>query len=267
MTDAETTPRFSIVTPSLNQSAWLPQHLDSVRIASSESGRTVEHLIIDGGSTDGTLEILAGQEFSEWTSEPDRGQSDAINKGLARARGEIVSYLCADDLLEPTALRLVDRAFVDHPEADVVYGDGFFLEGESGWKRLKCAGAYYVDRLRRGNFLIQPAVFWRRGVTEKFGGFDIRWQYCMDHAAWLRWAGSTRWIYVPEPLAVCRLHGAAKTSRALADAWREAAVMQAEFGIRGKPQRDALWMALIGQHYYRWKRRVFEEIGRRRKRE
>jgi glycosyltransferase involved in cell wall biosynthesis len=257
---------FSIVTPSYEQAPWLAECLGSVRAAAERVPHGVEHIVVDGGSTDGSTEILAGQTFARWVSEPDRGQTHAINKGLAMARGDIFSYLCADDLLEPAALGLVARAFESTEAPDVVYGDGYFLEGDSGWKRPKRAGEFSVRRLRRGNFLIQPSVFWRREVTACHGLLDAGLGYCMDHEYWLRIAKGTRWAYVGEPLATCRLHGPAKTSRALAEAWEEAARMQARHGLRVRPRLEALWMRMCGQHYYRLKRSVLQQIGRRRRR-
>lgn len=250
---------FSIITPSLNQGAFLGECLDSVRQAAEYAGAPVEHLVIDGGSTDATLDLLRRQDRAQWVSEPDQGQADAINKGLARSTGRIVSYLCADDLLEPDALALVQKAFAAHPEADVVYGDAYFLEGE--WKRRKHAGEFSPRRLRKGNFLLQPAVFLKREVFERHGAFDARLRFCMDHEFWLRICGSTRWTYVPEPLASCRLHAAAKTWSQLPEAWDEARAMQRRYGLFWRPLRDAIWMRTLGCHYYRLKRNLIARIA------
>lgn len=248
-------PLFSIVTPSLNQGAYLSECLNSV------ADERVEHWVMDGGSTDGTLSLLEAAPRVSWISEPDNGQTDAINKGFARARGDILSYLCADDYLEPRTLDRVQEAF-QNPSVDVVYGDGFFLEGNSGWKRRKAVGEYSYARLRRGNFLIQPAVFFRRRVLERFGPLDARLQFCMDHEYWLRIGAGTRWLRVPEALATCRLHADAKTSRQLVRAWDEARRMQAAYGLRMRPMLDAVWMRLVGSHYYLAKRRLFAWMGR-----
>jgi len=144
-----------------------------------------------------------------------------------------------------------------------VYGDAFFLEADSGWKRRKNAGEFSFRRLRGGNFLLQPAVFWRRSVYEKFGEFDPNLQFCMDHEYWLRIGAYTRWHYLNHALATCRLHGGAKTSRALSAAWAEAATMQARYGLRVRPRLEEAWMRLGGQHYYRLKRALFSFVGRR----
>ncbi len=260
--------RFSIVTPSLNQANYLSATLESVRVAAARAtGVEVEHFVQDGGSNDGTVEILQAQDFARWCSEPDLGQSDAINRGLARCTGEILGYLCSDDLLEPDAIRLVVDAFEANPAAEVVYGDYFFLESDTGWKRRKVAGDFSVERLRRCNFLSQPATFWRRSVYERHGGFDTNLRYCMDHEYWLRIAVDCLFYYVPEPLAAMRLHADAKTSSALAPMWWESARMQSRYGHGLRPYVEAAAMSLYGQHYYRLKRRFFRILGglRRRK--
>ncbi len=252
--------RFSIVTPSLNQGRYVTECLTSV----ASQGVEAEHWVIDGGSTDETLTILGAQSGARWVSEPDRDNPTRSTR--ARPRDwDILAYLCADDYLEPGVLARVAAIFANHPETDFVYGDGYFLESDSGWKRLKRAGEFSAERLRRGNFLLQPAVFWRRRVYEQHGGFDASLQYCMDHEYWLRACGSTEWRYLPEPLATCRLHADAKTSRALARAWAEAARMQERYGIRGRPGWDAIWMRMAGARYYTLKRRLFALVGRLRK--
>jgi len=256
-------PTVSIVTPSLNQGDYIRECLESVQAAAAVAGVPVEHLVIDGGSTDQTLEILGKQSSARWVSGKDDGQTDAINKGLRQTSGEIVSYLCADDLLEPEALRLVLGAFAEDPDADVVYGDAFFLE--SGWKRRKVAGNFSPARLRKGNFLLQPSVFLKRSVFEEFGLFDAWLKFCMDHEFWLRISGKTRWRYIQSPLACSRLHSDAKTWRQLPEAWDEARKMQARYGIYWRPFRDAVWMRTAGCHYYRIKRILFAQLAKHKK--
>jgi len=250
--------KLSVVTPSLNQARYLGECLDSVRRAAAQADHhEVEHIVIDGGSTDRTIELLRGRDDVRWISEPDQGQSSAINKGLAMAGGDILAYLCADDLYEPGALRTVMQIFAGQPGIDVVYGDFYFLEGDSGRRRLKSAAKFCPDNLRNNNPLGQPAVWWRRSVYEKFGGFDESLHYCMDHEYWLRLGTKVRWHYLPEPLAVSRLHADAKTSRQLPAMWRETAQMLTRDGWRFKPWWDAFAMAAWGRHYYMMKRRWF----------
>jgi glycosyltransferase involved in cell wall biosynthesis len=245
---------FSIITPSLIQAAFLPDCIASV----GADGNSIEHLVIDAASTDSTVSILRANPHIRWVSEPDRGQTHAINKGLAMSTGGILAYLCADDFYEPGALEKVRTAFEKNPDADVVHADFFFLEA-SGKKRMKRCGPFSPERLAHGNFLGQPAVWWRRRVYEKFGSFDESLHFCMDHEYWLRIASGTRWHYIPEPLASCRLHADAKTSRQLATAWRETAQMLNREKFRLKPWWDYWNMLLWGRHYYRAKRWWFSK--------
>ena len=250
--------KLSVITPSLNQARYLSECLDSVRRAAAQATpHEVEHIVIDGGSTDGTVDLLAARSDVRWISEKDTGQSNAINKGLAMAGGDILTYLCADDLYEPDAVRAAMQAFVQDPQADLVYGDFYFLEGDSGRKRRKSAASFRPESLPNENPLGQPAVWWRRSVYEKFGGFDESLHFCMDHEYWLRLGTNVRWHYIPEALAVSRLHADAKTSRQLAAMWRETARMLTRDGWRLKPWWNAFAMAAWGRHYYLLKRRWF----------
>jgi glycosyltransferase involved in cell wall biosynthesis len=250
--------RLSVITPSLNQVAYLGDCLASVRASAVQAPRhEVEHLVIDGGSTDGSTTLLREAPGLRWVSEPDRGQSHAINKGLAMATGEVFTYLCADDLYEPAAIPRVLDTFASDATIDVVFADFFFLEGKSGRRRRKSAAGFDPGLLDQGNPLGQPAVWWRRTVQERFGGFDESLHFCMDHEFWLRLGPRVRWHYLPEPLACCRLHADAKTSRQLPAMWQETARMLTRDGWRFKPWWNAFAMAAWGQHYYRVKRLWF----------
>ena len=250
--------KLSVVTPSLNQARYLGACLASVRLtAENAPSFQVEHLVIDGGSTDGTIDLLRGQTAVRWVSEKDSGQSQAINKGLRLASGDILAYLCADDLYEPLAVQRVLEAFTRDRTVDLVYADYYFLEGDSGRKRRKSAAQFSAANLGHDNPLGQPAVWWRRGVYEKFGGFDEGLHYCMDHEYWLRLGTKVKWQYLPEALAVSRLHADAKTSRQLPAMWSETARMLTRDGWRFRTWWNAFAMAVWGRHYYLLKRRWF----------
>ncbi len=250
--------RLTVVTPSLNQDRFLRECLASVCAAAEHApNHEVEHIVMDGGSRDDSLEILRAQDFARWISEPDGGQSEAINKGLRQSTGNILAYLCADDLYEPQAIARVLDVFAADEAIDVIYSDYFFLEGDSGRKRRKSSAAFRADNLHTRNPLGQPAVWWRRRVYDTFGGFDESLHYCMDHEYWLRLGTRVRWHRIPEALAASRLHSNAKTSRQLAEMWRETARMLTRDRWRFKPWWDAFAMAVWGRHYYRMKRQWF----------
>lgn len=257
--------KLTVVTPTYQQAEWLPATLASVRAAAERAAprHHVEHWVVDGGSTDGTVEILRGQTFASWISEPDQGQTEAINKGLQRASGDVLCYLCSDDLWEPETVTVVLDAFAGDPALDFVYGDYFFLEMPSGRRRRKQAGPFSYERLIRTNFLSQPATFWRRRVTECYGLFDPGLRYCMDYEFWLRAGWDTRWHYLRQPLASMRLHPDAKTSSQLATAWWEAAWSLTAYRPAWRGWFEAMWMSAVGQHYYRAKRKWFGRVARR----
>ncbi len=257
---------ISIVIPSYQQGWALEQAIRSVLDQTLPDGVRTELFVMDGGSTDDTRAVLEkyADRMADWRSAPDDGQTAAINEGLGRASGEILAYLCADDFYEPGALARIAETFRTYPEIDVVYGDHYFLEGNSGWKRLKVSGPFTTQRLRRTNFLGQPAVFWRRQVWERFGPMDASLRYCMDYEYWLRISEGTHWQYISEPLATARLHADAKTSSQLASAWEETAVMADRYDIGPRVRRTAWWMRHGGTIYYLAKRRFFAFLGKRR---
>jgi glycosyltransferase involved in cell wall biosynthesis len=250
--------KLSVITPSLNQARYLGACLESVRTAAARAApHEVEHIVIDGGSNDGTVELLRATPGLRWISEPDAGQSQAINKGLSLATGDILAYLCADDLYEPESLQRVLVTLAADETTDVLYADFYFLEGDSGRKRRKSAAKFSPHKLHRHNPLGQPAVWWRRRVYDRFGGFDESLHFCLDHEYWLRLGPHVRWRYLPEALASSRLHADAKTSRQLPAMWRETARLLTRDRWRLKPWWDAWAMAVWGRHYYLLKRRWF----------
>jgi glycosyltransferase involved in cell wall biosynthesis len=161
--------RISIVTPTFNDGRFLRGAIESV---SSQTHRDFEHIVIDGGSTDGTLDMLRGLPRVQWISEPDRGIYDAINKGLRMASGEVLAFLNADDRYPPHALRTVAQAFDASPAVDFVYGSIELMDqAERPLGVLRPLDYAWMKRSRR---LIwpQPTCFWRRRVHERIGFFD-----------------------------------------------------------------------------------------------
>ena len=217
-------PLVSVVTPTLNQSSFLERTLASVR---GQAYPFVEHIVVDGGSTDGSLEILRSAEEAgsvRFVSGPDAGMYDAVNKGLAMASGEVHAYLNSDDVYPPWAIETAMSIFERRPEVDIVYGDGVKVEHETGVQRLRLLPPF--DRLRVANYdsLLQPAVFWRSRITERLGGFDRSMRYVADLDFWLRAAGGGAVIaQVHEMLAFERLHAGR-----LSTAQKEAMAIEAE---------------------------------------
>jgi glycosyltransferase involved in cell wall biosynthesis len=236
----------SIVTPSYNQGRFIAETIESAM--GQEGEFELEHIVIDGASTDGTVEILKryeervrGGEWADrcrgvrfrWVSEPDRGQSDAIGKGFRMAGGQICSWLNSDDTLLPGALGKVLETFRRNPEAGLVYGKVYFTDASGEIVSEVETGPTDYEGLAALNLLCQPGVFFRRAAWDAVGGLDENLHYAMDHDLWIRMACRFPLVYLPEPMATYRLHGKSKTGAARhAVAFQEETlrVIQAHFG-------------------------------------
>jgi len=206
----------SVVTPSYQQGRFIERTLESVwRQRRDRLGDAVEHIVMDGGSDDGTLEILErwrDRGRISFCSGPDGGQTAAINAGIERARGDVLAYLNSDDVYYDGAIAAALEVFARDPEADVVYGDADHIDAGD-----RVLGAYpteewSLERLKVVCYLCQPAVFFRRRVLERSGPFDARLDHCMDYEYWLRLGmQGLRFVHVPRRLAGSRLHPATKT--------------------------------------------------------
>jgi hypothetical protein len=201
---------FSVVTPSYNQGKYIRATVESV-LAQRLSG--LQYLVMDGGSSDETLDVLRSFGNRLWfCSEPDHGTADAVNKGLARAEGDLIGWLNSDDVYYPGALARVEAVFERHPEVDVVYGRAHHLDESGRVLEEYPTGAWSFPRLLEHCIISQPAAFFRRRAVEKFGPLAENHPYCVDYELWIRWAQcGARFLYVPEFLAATRLHAAAKT--------------------------------------------------------
>ena len=210
---AEDGATLTIVTPAYNQVSFLAGVVQNVR---EQAGGGVQHIVVDGGSTDGSVEFLRSMgDAITWVSEPDRGQAHAINKGMALAQGEVVGWINCDDRYTPGALAFVRRMFARQPTLEFLYGDalGTDVRGRSYGLRSHVRQCDLADLINDGDPIVQPAAFWRRELGEVLGELDESLTYAFDYEFWMRAAERTTLEYVPVCLAVECHHGDAKTSR------------------------------------------------------
>lgn len=213
-------PRISVVTPSYHQAAFLRKTLDSVL---DQNYPHLEYIVIDGGSTDGSADIL--REYSPhlayWVSEPDRGQSHALNKGFAHSTGEIMTWLNSDDVLLPGALHAVGEIFARYPQIQWLTGQPANLDVQDHLRVFPLKTGRFRALIRRGwyhgrglGFIRQEGTFWRRSLWEKVGAsIDETKHYAMDDDLWRRFAQHAHLITVDMPLAAFRAQPGQKTAQ------------------------------------------------------
>ena len=207
-----TSVKFSIVTPTFNQAVYIERTLQSV--LGQLVDREVEYLLIDGGSTDGTLDILekyAGR--IRMVSEPDRGMADALNKGFALCTGNVIGWLNSDDLYLPGTLQKVAAWFENNPGSGWVYGNCRMIDAQDRATRKwitayknHLSGKFSYERLLVENFISQPAVFMRREALQAAGPVDLDLPAAMDYDLWIRLAKLGKPGYIHDDLACFRVH-------------------------------------------------------------
>ncbi len=255
-------PLVSIITPSFNQAAFLEQTMRSVL---EQDYQPLEYIVIDGGSTDGSVEIIRkyADRLAYWVSEKDRGQTDAINKGFAVARGEILAWLNSDDTYNTGAVSAAVDYLQEHPNVGVVYSDlDFISESGSVIGRFPAAQTD-LAKLRRGYVHVpQPASFFRMELWRRVGPLDPSFFFAMDYDLWVRLAGVSQLQYLPgRTWANFRLHASAKTVDADERCWPE--MLRVHYRNGGK-----FLSPIVGKYYLRklaaplinWRRRrLFEK--------
>lgn len=216
-----TQPLVTIVTPSYQQADYLEATLQSVL---TQDYPNIEYIVIDGGSTDGSVEIIEryADQLAYWVSEPDEGQSDAINKGLMRAKGEIIAWLNSDDIYLPGAIARAVEALHAQPDAGIVYGNLQSVDAAGRVFNTITYKQYNLADLLALRIIGQPTVFMRRSVLEQAGPLNASYQYLMDHNLWVRMAMHAEMVYLPEIWAAARHHPAAKNTALAAGFGEEA---------------------------------------------
>jgi glycosyltransferase involved in cell wall biosynthesis len=235
MPDGRSWPKVSIVTPSWNQAGFLEETIRSVLL---QGHPNLEYMVIDGGSTDESTAVIRKYEpwLAYWISERDNGQSHAINKGFARATGEILGWVNSDDLYERDALLHVAAHFANTPACDLLYGNGWYVN-ETSSKIEPCPWIRPYDRrlLLTTNFILQPAAFWRRTLWDRAGALAIDLHWAMDWEWLLRATELTCPHFLPVDLARWRVRPGIKT---LSGGWArraELAEISRRFGGRWQP--------------------------------
>ncbi|MCE1253928.1 MAG: glycosyltransferase [Anaerolineae bacterium] len=236
----------SIITPSYNQARFIETTLRSVL---DQEGVDLEYIVIDGGSTDGSAEIIKkfGDRLAYWVSEPDKGQTDAINKGFNRAHGDIIAYLNSDDTYEPGALAEVVRFFKQHPEVGLVYGDANFIDADGKIIGRFPAAQTDYRRLRQGYVHVpQQAAFFRTSLWKQVGPLDPSFYFAMDYDLWVRLAALAPVVYYPRLWANFRLYGDSKTIASDDRCWPEM--------LRVHYRNGGSWFSVIVAKY--WIRKI-----------
>ena len=206
-------PLVSIITPSFNQAKYLSAAYHSVV---SQTYPNIEYSIVDGGSTDGSVEMIQNWAESKnnrlkwWISEKDKGQADAINKGFSRASGEIVAWLNSDDMYMKGAVEKAVGIFKDYPDVGLIFSDVFSIDAESKLINVMRYGDWNLRDLMKFNIIGQPGVFMRKRALEDAGFLNPEYNYLLDHHLWLRIASTNRIQHVNDLFAAARFHSEAK---------------------------------------------------------
>ncbi len=202
-------PKVSIITPSYNQGQFLEQTLQSVL---NQDYPNIEYIVVDGASKDQSVDIIKKYEkqIDWWVSEPDKGQSDAVNKGWKRATGEIIGWLNSDDLLMPGAVSRMVAAFEETPEMGVIYGDVFSIDARGDIFNIMRFDQWGVDDLMAFEIISQPGAFMRRDVLERAGYLDKEMHFLMDTHLCLKMIQLAPFRYLPGVVSAARYHADAK---------------------------------------------------------
>ncbi len=216
--------KFSIITPSYNQGAFLAQTIESV--IGQAGDFCIDYIIVDGGSSDCSVEIIKQYDSLlqrgewpvncrgityRWLSERDRGQTDALMKGFRTAQGAVLAWLNSDDTYVPGTLQTAAAFFEDHPDAGLMYGDATYCDASGNTIGSYRTRDFDLDRLASANIICQPAAFFRRTAFDAAGGLDASLCFAMDYDLWIRIGRHFPCHHISRLLATYRLHENSKT--------------------------------------------------------
>jgi glycosyltransferase involved in cell wall biosynthesis len=249
-------PLVSIITPSFNQARYLEATIKSVL---GQDYPRLEYIIVDGGSTDGSVDIIQKylNRITWWISEKDKGQTDALNKGFARAKGEVFAWLNSDDTYNPGAISAAVKYLSEHPEIAMVYSDCNYVNEEGRVIGQFPAAQTDYRRLRQGYVHIpQQTMFFRARYWHELGPLDPSFYFAMDYDLWTRIARRSPLQYVKgQTWANFRIHGAGKTTAADDRCWPE--MLRVHYRNGG-----GFFSVIVAKYYLRkligplWKRRI-----------
>jgi glycosyltransferase involved in cell wall biosynthesis len=208
-------PRISIITPTLNQGQFIQKTINSII---EQNYPNLEYIVVDGGSTDNTIQILEDyEEKITWVSQHDKGQADAINKGIRMASGELLAFINSDDYYLPNVFKIVADIFSNNPDTKWVTGSYVIVDVND--KPIQPLIILYKDFIRKfsgvhamkfTNYIAQPSTFWRREIFDEIGLFDITLRYTFDYDFWLRLLLHYPLYNIKLPLSAFRIHKEAK---------------------------------------------------------
>ena len=233
-------PKITVVTCSYNQGRFLEETILSVV---NQGYPNLEYIVIDGGSRDNSVDIIRKYEkyLAHWVSEPDNGQSDALAKGFERSTGEILCWLCSDDLLEENALLEVGRLFSGDASLEVVFGDTVFIDERGAVTRhYRTLPFNRWLLLNTANYIPQPSTFWRKGIYEQAGGLDRSLLMGLDPDLWLRFSDITRLRHVRRYWSRMRIYPEIKSLTLNDEKWADHRRLERRYlGPRSEPVRRA----------------------------
>ncbi len=233
-------PKISIVTPSYNQAEFLEKTILSIL---NQNYPNLEYIIIDGGSTDGSVELIKKYEkyLTYWINEPDNGQADAINKGFKISSGDLLAYLNSDDEFLPNALHIVAENFRRYPTVSVFYGNGYLIdENDNILREDRFTPFIKIGLIYGGTGFCQPSLFWKRDAYIKVDGIDQDFKFCMDLDLLAKFSiNKLKFRYIKEHLSIYRFHPRSKTSLII-DVWKKESLLirekyRSKFAIIPRP--------------------------------